>query len=95
VDLDDVVVVAVEPPHRSQQLALRQDESGVAYQRREQCELGGGEIERSAGAAGDVRVLVDDLLVDLAANLTDLTAPLVAEIDAPHRERPPLVHTAR
>jgi CBS domain-containing protein len=37
---------------------------------------------------------VDDLLVDLAANLTDLTAPLVAEIDAPHRERPPLVHAA-
>jgi len=77
VGFDDVAVVAVEAPDRAQQLAFREHEARVAHQRHEERELGGREVEWAMVPAGDVGVLVDDLLVDLAANLTDLTAPLV------------------
>lgn len=36
---------------------------------------------------------IDDLLVDAATSLTDLTAPLAAEIDRPHRDPGSLIET--
>lgn len=40
-------------------------------------------------------VSLDDLLVDVAANLADLTAPLAAEIDSPHRDPGSLVESGQ
>lgn len=40
-------------------------------------------------------ISLDDVLVDLAAHLTDLTSPLAAEIDAPQRDAGSLIEAAR
>jgi signal-transduction protein with cAMP-binding, CBS, and nucleotidyltransferase domain len=39
-------------------------------------------------------ISLDDLLVDLAEDLANLTAPLSAEIDSPHREHGSLIESA-
>lgn len=36
---------------------------------------------------------IDDLLLDVAKNLADLTAPLAAEIDSPHRDPGSLIES--
>jgi CBS domain-containing protein len=40
-------------------------------------------------------VSLDDLLVDVATNLANLTAPLTAEIDAPHRDPGSLIESGQ
>jgi hypothetical protein len=65
VDLDEVGVVCVIPPHLGQQLVLGKGLSAVTDEKCEQSKLGRGQCELSTGAGGKPVFLIDEQTPDL------------------------------